>query len=225
MPRYYPVGSKVFDEQHAIIGAYLTSNWRAFRTWGLSANSPWEHHFFWSLRDGVDRSRKELKVDWENLQRPGFSPDYIDERPERWDLDFERTDWIPTADGQAILRNNMPLLAYIAGKPAAFTSKDHGEYVEGKMPEGARNLLANPGFEEGTQPWSLSYHEQYNVRRTYRRAPFLLTRLLANLGVAGQTPLLERFRSPVGAAERRWLDGFYLDQPEEWDDPYRFFRW
>jgi len=23
----------------------------------------------------------------------------------------------------------------------------------------------------------------------------------------------------------RWLDGFYLDVPQEWDDPYRFFRW
>ena len=23
----------------------------------------------------------------------------------------------------------------------------------------------------------------------------------------------------------RWLDGLYLDVPEEWDDPYRFFRW
>ena len=27
------------------------------------------------------------------------------------------------------------------------------------------------------------------------------------------------------AAGRRWLDGLYLDVPEEWDDPYRFFRW
>jgi serine/threonine protein kinase len=26
-------------------------------------------------------------------------------------------------------------------------------------------------------------------------------------------------------AEMRWLDGLYLDQPEEWDVPYRFFRW
>ena len=42
---------------------------------------------------------------------------------------------------------------------------------------------------------------------------------------AGRTPLLERFRSPAEAAERRWLHGFYLDEPEEWDDPYRFFRW
>ena len=25
--------------------------------------------------------------------------------------------------------------------------------------------------------------------------------------------------------EKRWLDGLYLDAPEEWDDPYRFFRW
>ena len=27
------------------------------------------------------------------------------------------------------------------------------------------------------------------------------------------------------AKETRWLDGFYLDTPEEWDDPYRHFRW
>ena len=111
--------------QHAIIGTYLADNWRAFRTWGVSAISPWEHDFFWSLRKGVDKSRKQLKVDWENLQRPGFSPDYIGEQYERMDMAYERSDWIPTADGQAILRNNMPLLAYIAGKPAAFTSKDH----------------------------------------------------------------------------------------------------
>ena len=37
-----PVGSPVFQSQHAIIGQYLTSNWRAFRTWGVSAISPWE---------------------------------------------------------------------------------------------------------------------------------------------------------------------------------------
>jgi len=124
----YQVGSPVFDIQHEIIGAYLTTNWRAFRTWGVSAISPWEHDFFWSLRKGVDKSRKQLKVDWEGLQRPGFSADYIDGQYERMDLAFQLSDWIPTADGQAILRNNLPLLAYIAGKPAAFTSKDHNLY-------------------------------------------------------------------------------------------------
>ncbi len=77
--------------------------------------------------------------------------------------------------------------------------------------------------------------EQLNVRRTYRRLAFVLTRLLGNLGVRGDTPLLSRFSDPVvvdpsGAATSvspagRWSQGLYLDQPEEWDDPYRFFRW
>jgi hypothetical protein len=133
----YQVGSHVFDLQHEIIGAYLAANWRAFRTWGVSAISPWEHDFFWTLRKGVDKSRKQLAVDWQGLQRPGFSPDYIDGQYERMDMAFQLSDWIPTADGQAILRNNMPLLAYIAGKPAAFTSKDHnfrpGETVEKQL--------------------------------------------------------------------------------------------
>ncbi len=135
----YPVqvGNPVFDDQHAVIAAYLTDNWRAFRTWGVSAISPWEHHFFWRLKPGVDKGRQELAVDWDKLQRPGFSPDYLGERYERMDMAYERSDWVATADGQAILRNNMPLLAYIAGKPAAFTSKDHtflpGETVEKQL--------------------------------------------------------------------------------------------
>ena len=61
---------------------------------------PGSHEHFWTLRDGVDKGRKELKVDWENLQRPGFSPDYI-EQPLRdgWTWPIERSDWIPTAAG------------------------------------------------------------------------------------------------------------------------------
>ena len=31
--------------------------------------------------------------------------------------------------------------------------------------------------------------------------------------------------APPVQSEQRWLDGLYLDVPEEWDDPYRFFRW
>ena len=57
----------------------------------------------------------------------------------------------------------------------------------------------------------------------------MLNRVLANIGVRTQTPLLSRFSTPVPASirqeEGRWLEGFYLDQPVEWDDPYRFFRW
>ena len=127
----YPhqMGSRDFDEQYPVMGMYITDNWRAFRTWGLSANSPWQHGCFWKPRDGVDKGRKALKVDWDNLQRPGLSPDYVEQRYERMDLAFERRDWIPTAAAQALTRNNMPLLAYIAGKPARFTSKDHNVYA------------------------------------------------------------------------------------------------
>jgi hypothetical protein len=64
-----------------------------------------------------------------------------------------------------------------------------------------------------------------NLKRTFRRSSVLLARLLANLGVAGSTPVLTRVREPAGAEEKRWVEGLYLDTPEEWDDPYRFFRW
>ena len=130
----YHLNSRDLDERYPVFAMYLADNWRAFRTWGVSANSPWIHMLFWKLRDGVDRGRKEFTVDWKNLQRPGFSPDYADERYERMDMVYERSDWIPTAAAQALIRNNMPLLAYIGGKPERFTSKDHnfrpGETLE-----------------------------------------------------------------------------------------------
>ena len=123
----YPhsLGSRDISERHPVMAKYITDNWRAFRTWGLSANSPWEHRLLYTLRDGVDKSRKQLPVDFGKLQRPGLSPDYVEDRYERMDLAFERSDWVPTPSGRAILRNNAPLLAYIAGKTADFTSKDH----------------------------------------------------------------------------------------------------
>jgi hypothetical protein len=135
----YPhaVGSNIFTERYPVYAMYFTDNWRAFRTWGISANSPWAHGHYWRLRDDVYKSRRDLPVDWENLQRPGFSPDYIEQRYERVDLAFEHSDWIPTVAAQALIRNNQPLLGYIGGKSAAFTSKDHnfmpGETVEKQL--------------------------------------------------------------------------------------------
>jgi hypothetical protein len=135
----YPhhVGSRDFDERAGVFARYITDNWRAFRTWGLSANSPWEYHIFWKLREGVDKGRRDFKADWDNLQKPGFSADYTQRQSWAMNTDFEASDWIPTAAGEALLRNNQPLLAYIGGKPGAFTSKDHnfrpGETVEKQL--------------------------------------------------------------------------------------------
>ena len=64
----------VHPEREGVYSMYVTDNWRAFRTWGLSVNDP---------------------------------TDYLNYAP------------------AAVLRNNMPLLAYIGGRPGAFTSKDH----------------------------------------------------------------------------------------------------
>src|SRR5262249_44767324 len=76
-------------------------------------------------------------------------------------------------------------------------------------------------------PWQFDPAKSMNLKRTFRRAAALVTRLAANMGASGPTPLLDRFRDPVAATkgEKRWLEGLYLDTPEEWDDPYRFFRW
>ncbi len=79
-------------------------------------------------------------------------------------------------------------------------------------------------------PWEFDYQKQHNLKWTHRRSGFLVNRVLGNMGVSLATPLLDRFHDPVIPVtivnpEKRWLDGLYLDQPEEWDDPYRFFRW
>ncbi|HTL18440.1 MAG TPA: glycoside hydrolase family 2 TIM barrel-domain containing protein, partial [Patescibacteria group bacterium] len=123
----YPVevGSSRLSERYPIFARYLKDNWRAFRTWEVSAISPWEFEHFWKLRPGVERRRQDFKTDWQNLQRPGFSPDYQDQLYERMDLAYNRSDWEPTVAAEALIANNRPLLAYIAGKPEGFTSKDH----------------------------------------------------------------------------------------------------
>jgi hypothetical protein len=132
----YPneLGSRRFEDRNVVLAMYLAENWRAYRTWGVSGISPWEFGNYWSPRAGVERRRRALAVDWDHLQRPGFSPDYIAEQYERFDLAFAQSDWIPNAAGKALLRNNQPLLAYLGGKPSRFTSKDHifrpGETVE-----------------------------------------------------------------------------------------------
>jgi len=114
---------------------HLHENWRAFRTWGMSANSPWDYGGYWTppSRDW-HRRHLPLEIDWEGLQRPGPRPHYLREDEARAQLAFRPSEMKPTLAAQALYRNNMALLAYIGGKPAAFTSQDHnflpGEAVE-----------------------------------------------------------------------------------------------
>ncbi|MBN1675079.1 MAG: hypothetical protein JXR37_28820 [Kiritimatiellae bacterium] len=135
------MGSGRLLEREPVHALYYADNWRAFRTWGVSAISPWEYMALWRLREGIEPAREERATDWENLQRPGFSPDFIPAPPGipncRMLINGQWSDWIPTAGAQALMRNSRPVLAYIGGKPARFTSKDHnvhaGETVEKQL--------------------------------------------------------------------------------------------
>ena len=136
----YPqsLNSLVFDDRYLVVAMYLTDNWRAFRTWGMSANSPWDYGNYWKpvagARQGQGPRAARLEVDWDNLQRPGPRPPYVDEPAARAQVAFNPTDSVPTAAAQALYRNNMPLLAYIGGKAAEVTSKDHN-YIPGEAVE------------------------------------------------------------------------------------------
>ncbi len=125
----YPVGDPRLEEMQPVQAAYMTENWRAFRSLGMSGTTPWEHDRFWKLRDGFQHQRQNLPVDWDNLQRPGFSPDFIDQTYPRFDLAYEPSDWVASSTAKSLYRNNMPLLGWIAGKPEHFTTKDHTFYA------------------------------------------------------------------------------------------------
>lgn len=127
----YPteVGSPAFAGRNQVFAQYITDNWRAYRTRGVSGFGPWEYEIYWTLNGNADRSRKLLPTDWDSLQRPGFSADYIDDRPSNPVLSYSRSDWLPTPAGLSLLRNNGPLLGYIAGKAANVMSKDHNFYA------------------------------------------------------------------------------------------------
>ena len=152
----YPMGSNHpdFEIQQEVWARYTIDNWRAFRTWGVSGISPWETYgLFWRLKDGVNRGRVELKTDWDHLQRPGYSPDYIDGRYERRDLAYKESDWVPTTGGKGLIAANGEVLAYIGGKPGAFTDKSHNFHA-GEVFE-KQSILVNNSREP--QQWVLSW--------------------------------------------------------------------
>ncbi len=117
---------------------YITDNWRAFRTWGVSANQPAATTTSGRCKDGVDRGPRGLQGRLGQPPAAGLQPRLRRRALHRaWTTSFKRADWVPSAAAEALYRNNMPLLAYIGGKPERFTSKDHnflpGETVEKQL--------------------------------------------------------------------------------------------
>ena len=75
-------------------------------------------------------------------------------------------------------------------------------------------------------PWQFDYKALYNTKGAFRHLSFAASRMLGNMGVGFQAPLLKQLAQPAGPDERRWLAGLYLEEPVlNDDDPYRFYRW
>jgi beta-galactosidase len=166
----YSFDNSVLEERTPVLTSHLVDQWRAFRTWNLSANSPWNYSSYWKLREGVETGSKNFVIDWENLQRPGLSPDFC-ARESRMDLDtaFNQSDWIPTA-AVALYRNNMSLLAYIGGKPSAFTSKDHN-FLPGTKFEKQLIIINNTRRDVSCEcNWSLNLPGVVNGNKTINMA-------------------------------------------------------
>ena len=63
---------------------------------------------------------------------------------------------------------------------------DPGDHME-SLRKLLDNLLKNVNSEAGLASW------YFNLRRTFGRTSFAVSRRLGNLGVSSSTPLLERF--------------------------------
>ncbi|MBI1390345.1 MAG: hypothetical protein GC154_18045 [bacterium] len=154
------------DNQAHVWSMYIKDNWRAFRTWGLSGFNAWNYGKFWELSPNAEKKRKDLAVDWKHLQTPGFSPDFIDQQYERIDTAYEFTDWIPTDAGKALIDNNQPLLAYIAGSANHFTSKNHN-FMPGQRIDKQIVLINNSRRTRRADiTWSLQLPEPITNNRT-----------------------------------------------------------
>jgi beta-galactosidase len=206
-----PVGSSAFSECSEVFAAYIKDNWRAYRTWGVSAFSPWEYEVYWQTRPGLDRKRKDLPVDWAQLQRPGFSPDYVDSQYETMNLAYGRDDWIPSVAAQALMRNNRPLLAYIGGKPSRFTCKDHN-FVPGDTVE--KQLIVINNSREPVScscTWTLNLPTAVNGSVTTRVLTGNQARLPLRIPITATTPpgrftLTARFSFSTGEVQTDTLD-------------------
>jgi hypothetical protein len=80
-------------------------------------------------------------------------------------------------------------------------------------------------------PGDFDYHDTYRVylKRSANRCAVMLSRLLANCGVPFASPLPEFWATPAekpaSPKAGRWLKSYYLDEPAQLDDPYRYNRW
>jgi hypothetical protein len=116
---------------------FIRETWPYIRTLGLSGFNIWRELYLCFMPKGAVTGRTALQVDWDRLQRPGYSPDFHEPSPTDsmpYSIGSKLEDWEPNVRGAAFRRYNQPLLAYIAGKPERFTARGHN-YLPGQTVE------------------------------------------------------------------------------------------
>lgn len=69
----------------------------------------------------------------------------------------------------------------------------------------------------------LDYRRLFHLRTSFRRRSNLMSRLLNNAGVPSESVLLKRFAESPKA--KPWLNSFYVQEPVDEDNPYRYYHW
>jgi beta-galactosidase len=99
---------------------FSTNTWRSWRTFGITGGMiPWNQGHGWEVSD-AGRENVDL-----GAFEPGQRGPYLKQVPKSLWYNFQPQSYIIHPGGQAILANNRPTLAWIAGSAKAFTAKDH----------------------------------------------------------------------------------------------------
>lgn len=100
-------------------GFFIKHTWRAWRAWGISGGMvPWRDGYGWVPKgDKLDLPFKEGALGWQPAQM--FARDFFGMSGAGVEI---------TASGKALIENQRPAIAWIAGKAGAFTDKSHHFY-------------------------------------------------------------------------------------------------
>ncbi len=106
---------------HRITDRFLQSNWRNFRAWGLTAILPWDQELI------AERKIQSIQPEpnparHAKLKHPGIVPDVF-LPPKSFIHARNPVHFETTAIGARFKNLNKPILAWIAGKPEAFTEQ------------------------------------------------------------------------------------------------------
>jgi len=106
---------------------FANDNWRCLRAWGISAMLPWDQEQLWRKKvEGFAGGARAVAYAPSRLKQPGIVADR-QSASESWLYHPDANQIAPTALGEAFLRWNQPLCAFIGGGPDAddFTDKAH----------------------------------------------------------------------------------------------------